>query len=439
MVTCALIICYKALRPRRDSAKIRLNEEGCRLINCEAVKQKILEEVTAEFFSRMMLSYSFSTSNLYNILHFVEFGVDPNYSADDVLYDKRYHMERSNRRINRIAARLKKDRSPGTGAEKDFAGAIFKPKYYDSIMYEGMVHGYNQICELLGRPEVEAVTAHLMQRADIKEPIEFCDYIDSLLVCGYCVDLGNIKRRAVTLPEVIFYTAIYMSTSTRSLWTLNRALIKNSDYSRALRWYEHYMEAFGNRTLYEAVIWEIFDMLYEKVACNYEELCGRNIQKFWLEEKYRDRKDRSRVLKKLEKITDGGTVSTSYLYKQLKAHPERNEDFIHTSNSISVVEMLLYDILPYAELIALGRLAKPANNEWMHAEDMLKKFYPKEIFGEHLEKEQKKALDNYEELQYREVAAHLADLVVMVASVSFNITEKMLHGLPEAIAWNSTE
>lgn len=409
------------------------------MINCDAVKQKILEEITAEFFSRMMLSYSFSTSNLYNVLHFVEFGVDPNYSADDVLYDRKYHMERSNRRINRIAVRLKEDRRPGVGAEKDFAGAIFKPKYYDSIMCEGMVCGYNQICELLGRPEVKAITANLMQRAAVNESIEFCDYDDSLVACGYCADIRKIERKSVTLPEVIFYTATYMSTSTRSLWTLNRALIKNSDYSRALRWHEHYMEAFGDRTLYEAVIWEIFDMLFEKVACDYEELCGCYIQKFWLDEKYRDRKDRTRVLKKLEKITHDGTISTRYLDKQLEAHPERSEDFVHTYNSISVVEMLLYDILPYAEMIALGRLSKPAKNEWMHAEEILKKFHKKETLDEYLEGEYEKAFANYEDLQYREVAAWLADLAVMVVNKSFGVAEKMLHGLPEAIAWNSTE
>lgn len=412
------------------------------MINCDAVKQGILGEITAEFFSRMMLSYSFSTSNLYNILHFVELGVDPNYSTDDVLYDRKYHMERSNRRLNRIAVRLKEDRSPGVGSEKDCAGAIFKPKYYDSIMCEGMVRGYNQICELLGRPEVKAITAHLMQQAEVKETIEFCNYDDHLVECGYCVDIRNIERKSVTLPEAIFYTTTYMSTSTRSLWTLNRALIKNSDYSRALRWYECYMEVFKKRTLYEAAVWEIFDMFFEKAACNYEELCGRCIQKFWLDEKYRDRKDRARVLKQVEKITCGGTVSTAHLDKQLEAHPERSEDFVHTSNSISVVEMLLYDILPYAEMIALGRLSKPSKNEWIHAEKMLKKFYrryPKGTLDGYLEDEYERALANYEDLQYREVAAWLADLVVMVVNVSFDIAKKMLYGLPEAIAWNSTE
>lgn len=414
------------------------------MINCDAVKQGILDIITAEFFSRMMLSYSFPTINLYNVLHFVEFGVDPYYRTDDNLYDRKYQMERSNRRINRIAERLKEERGSGVGSGKDCAGAIFKPKYYDSIMCEEMVRAYNQICELFGRTEVKPITKHLIQRACIEETVGFCDYDDCIVKCGYSVDIRNIKRTSVTLPEVIFYTSTYMSTSTRSLWTLNRELIKKTDYSRALRWYDRYMGVFKERTVYDAVVWEIFDMLFEKAACDYEDLCGLCIQKFWLDEKYRDRKDRKRVLKKLEKITEDGTVSRAYLEKQLEKYPERSDDFGHTYNSISLLEILLCDILPYAEMIALGRMARPTEDEWMHAEKIEKEFHEKEIRGELLKNEclnneYEKDRADYEDLQFREVAAWLADHVLTVVNVSFGIAEKMLHGLPEAIAWRTVE
>ena len=412
------------------------------MINCDAVKQAILEEVTAEFFSRIMLSYSMSTNNLYKILHSVEFGVDPNYCDEDELYDRKYNLERSNRRINRIAVRLKEDRSPGNGAVEDYAGSIREPKYYDSIMFEGMVRGYNQICQLLGRPKVKAMTPCFMQRAGVEETDELCHYDDHLVKCGYYVDIGNTGRKFITLPEAIFYTAIYMSTSARALWTLNRELINSSDYKRALRWYDGFMEYFKNRTTYEAVIWEMFDMLFEEIAGQYEELCGYCIQKFWLDEKYRDRKDRARVLEKLEEITYEGKVSRVYLDKQLETHPERGEAFVDTSNRISILEMLLYDILPYAEMIALGRQSKPSKKEWLLAEEVLKKsrvIYSADNPKELSQDEYENAVITYEVLQYCEVAAALADIVCRIVDESYGIAEKMLHGLPESIAWSSTE
>lgn len=412
------------------------------MINCDAVKLAILEKEVAEFFSRLMLSYSISTNHLYNILHYVEFGVDPNYCEDDVLYDRKYNMERSNRRINRIAARIKADRSPGNGSVKDYAGAIYESMYYDSIMFKGMIRGYNRLCQPLGRPKVKIITPHFMRRAGIQESDERCVYDDHLVKCGYCVDIRNIERKFVTLPEAIFYTAMYMSTSSRALWTLNRPLIKGLDYNRALHWYDKFMEEFKKRTIYEAIIWEVFDMLFEEVAGNYEELSGYCIQKFWLEEKYRDRKDRARVLRKLERITYEGETSRTYLDKQLEAHPERSEDFVNTSNRISIQEMLLYDILPYAEMIALGRLSKPSNKEWSLAEKDLEKFreiYSADSLSELSPAMYENALADYEVLQYREVAATLANIVCKIVDESYVIVEKMLHGLPESIAWRSTE
>lgn len=412
------------------------------MINCDAVKQAISKEMAADFCSEIMLSYSLSTNNLYNILHFVEFGVDPNYRNEDELYERKYHVERSNRRLNRIAARLKVDRKDGSGATENCAGAIFEAKYYDSIMHEGMVHGYNRIAQLIDRPKVKVITDKLMRRACVEESAVRNNYNDHLVECGYCIDIRSAERNMVTLPEAIFYTAIYMSTNTRSLFTLNRSIVKNSEYNRTLHWYEHFIEAFKNRALYEAIIWEMFDMLFEQTKSNYEEVCDDNILKFWLDEKYRNRKDRTRALKKLSKITYDGKVSEDHLNKQLAAHPERGEEFFNTFNRINILEMLLCDIIPYAEMIALGRLAKPKKAEYVQAKKAMETAYEKAYANKNddsLYEEYEKALADYENLQYKEVASWLADIVCRIVKECYGVVEEMLQHLPEAIAWKTAE
>lgn len=411
------------------------------MINCDAVKRAALEIIAAEFFAKTMLSYSFSTNNLYNVIHWLEFGADPNCS-DDSLYDRKYQMERSNRRINRIAVRMKIDREPKNGAMENYAGAIFEPKYYDSIMMKGMLQSYNRIAELIGRPTVRIVTDSLIQRADLEEDLELCKYDDYWVKCGYCTDIRTIARKGITLPEVIFYTAIYMSTYTRSLWTLNKALNTESDYRRARHWYESFIHVFKGQSLYEAVIWELFDKLFEKIQNSYEEICECNIQKFWLDEKYRNRKDRARVLRKLSAITHSGKVSSVYLDKQLEAHPERIEDYHNTFNTINILEMLLYDIVPRAEMIALGKMAKPKKVELRCAQKAMHEAAEKACADKNndlLQDEYMKAVVNYEELQYGEVAAWLADIVCKTVRGSYAVAEMLLQHLPESIAWKTAE
>lgn len=405
------------------------------MINCDMIKEGILDKTLAAFIAKAMLSFPFSISNLYNILHFVEFGVDPNHREEDVNYDRKYQMERTYRRINRIAIRLKE-------TQKESPGAVSEPKCYDEILFDSMVSGYNRLCQAIGRPAVKVITNRLMQRTTTDDLLTYFRYDDHLVKCGYCVDMRYITRDGIALPEAIFYTALYMSTRARAIGTLNSELTKKVDFDRAQRWYKNFMTEFKSHNLYEAIIWEVFDMFFEKIAEELEDITGYSIQKFWLDEKYRDRKDRTRALQKLTKIIHNGEVSTTYLDKQLNAHPERSEEFIQVANTISVLEMMLYDIIPHAEMIALNRESKPTDEDWLRATRALER--AKKQANLHSSNalstsEYERASASYEELQFIEVASWLADLVVRIVNTSFDVAEKMLCSLPEAVAWVLTE
>lgn len=400
------------------------------MIDCESFKESISKEIVASFFSKLMLSYSFSINRLYNILHYVEFDIDPNNNKEDAIYDRKSQVERSYRRINNIAIRFIHDKQASSKA-------IFNPKFYDGIMHEEMILHYNRLSKKLSRPAVRQITNDLLERAQVDTPFECCRYDDWWVEKGYCIPLSSINRDALTLPEILLYTSLYMSTRTRSLRTLNRALSKNSDYTRAVRWHDSFNSEFQSRKLFEAIVYEIFDMIFKETVDYYIEANETSIQNFWLNEKYRGRKDRKRVVEKLKDITGDEGVSRIYLEEQLEKHPERINEFFSLFESVNIAEVLLEDIIPRAELLALEKLKKPTKTDWMIA----KKEY-KKLSVLHWEDSKRvsieaydKACAKYEELQYLDVAAWLADIVVTVVKEGYAIVEKIVDYLPESIAW----
>lgn len=400
------------------------------MINCESFKAVISKEIVATFFSKLMLSYSFSINRLYNILHFVEFDIDPNNNKEDAIYDRKYQVERSYRRINNITIRFTYDQQASPKA-------IFKPKSYDGIMHKELILHYNRLSKKLRRPAVKQITNDLLERAQVDTPFECCRYDDWWVEKGYCIPLSSIDRDALTLPEILLYTSLYMSTRTRSIRTLNRTLNKNSDYARAVRWHDSFTSEFQSRKLFEAIVYEIFDMIFEETVGYYIKANETSIQNFWLNEKYRGRKDRKRVIEKLKDITGDDGVSRIYLEEQLEKHSERINDFFSSFESVNIAEMLLEDIIPRAELLALEKLQKPTKTDWIIAKNEYKKLSvlycgdSKRVSTEAYDK----VCAKYEELQYLDVAAWLADIVVAVVNEGYAIVEKIVDHLPESIAW----
>ena len=197
------------------------------------------------------------------------------------------------------------------------------------------------------------------------------------------------------------------------------------------------MTEFRSRKLFEAIVYEIFDMIFEVSLDYYIEASESSIQNFWLDERYRGRKDRKRVIQKLEKITENGVVSRQHLDKQLENHPERNDEFVRLYNSVNIAELLLEDIIPRAELIALGKARKPTRTDLLAAEKAYKEVSL--LYCDGCQKVSHDVYDKvcaeYEELQYMDMAAWLADIVITVINEGYTIVERIVDSFPESIAW----
>lgn len=384
------------------------------MINCDAIMKAINEMILGEFLSEILLSYAFERNKLYNVLHAIELNVDP-YNDNAKTYDRKYHVERSYRRIEHIASRLKIE---GQSA----GGSIFEAKIYDQVMCTELVNSYNRIAFYLNRPTVVIINEKMVQLAALDPgDVPKC-HDDALVQCGYCVGIPMMERNAIAFPELLIYTGLYMSTRARAISTLNKQLTEKKDYVRALRWYERLKAELESVVFYEAIVYELFDMLFDKVAASFVEVNESHIQQYWLDEKYRNRKDRKRVLKQLDRLTIDGEVLRTYLWKQLEEHHERSQPFFKSFEKLNICTMMLDDIMPRAEMIALRKMAGVSQQELASAEKTV-------------DLNNNKERDAFEELQLRAVATWLAEIFLSVIEEGYGIMEKMLLCLPESIAW----
>ena len=409
------------------------------MINVDAMKQAICNMFIGQFVGKLFLSYSITAKELYNVLHAVELGVDP-YPGADEEYNRSYNVERSYRRIEHIASRLKTRRTGGT--------SMFEAKIYDEAMFRELICSYNRVAAMVDRPMVTAITENLLQRADVTLESARRWYDDTLVRTGYCVDIGMMERSAFTFPELLLYSSLYMSTYNKSVSTLNKELIQKKDYERALRWRERQMKALQSNKLYEAIICELFDMIYDIVSVCLTETSESSIQKYWLNEKYRNRKDRRRVIKKLDKITHDGEVSKKYLEENLEKHPEWNDMFFESFELCSVGAMLIEEIMPRAEMIALRRMHGVSVSDLDEADKFLKsqiKELQQPKANHSTDSKTKMELDfkideayeMYEDKQFCAVATWLAESIVKVIEEGYGVVEKMLLCLHESVAWNN--
>lgn len=409
------------------------------MIDVDAVKRAISDMFIGEFLGKILLSYSITTKELYNVLHAVELGVDP-YPGADENYVRNYNVERSYRRIEHIASRIVKRKTGGT--------SMFEAKIHDEAMFQELICSYNRVAAMVDRPMVIAITEELLQRAEATlESARMC-YDDTLVRNGYCVDIGMMERSAFTFPELMLYSSVYMSTRNRAIKTLNKELVQKKDYARALRWYEGQVVALKSAELYEAIVLELFDMLFEDVSTCFTETNESGIQKYWLNEKYRDRKDRKRVIKKLDKITHDGEVSNKYLEENLVKHPEWNDMFFESFELCSVGAMLFEEIMPRAEMIALRKMRGVSVRDLNEAEILLKSQIEElqtQKANQSIDLKTKMELDFkideanavFEDKQFCAVATWLAECIVKVIEEGYSIVEKMLLCLHESVAWNN--
>ena len=390
------------------------------MIDSKSVKKAIVDMIVGEFLGKVLLSYLFDRNKLYNVLHAVELRIDP-FHEDAVTYDRKYHMERSYRRIEHIAMRLKKD--------DNGESSMFASKIYDDVMISGVICGYNRVAAIMNRPVVRPVTEKFLQQANVSIAHMPKVYDDSLVRCGYCVDIREMDRSAITLPEIILYTAVYMSTRARAINTLNKELSEKKDYKRATQWYKKLKTELYAEEVYESIVFELFDMLFDEVAARFTEANESGIQRFWIDEKYRNRKDRKRVLDKLDTTAKDVVISWTHVEKQLDTHPERAREFIENYELRSITTMLLEDIMPQAEAIALKKVPGVSPQELELAKERL-------YLKDHILPDEKD-LAEFERMQLREVATWLAEMVCIAIEESYNIVERMLQCLPEAIAWKN--
>ena len=394
-----------------------------------AFRKAISEKFVASFVGKTMLSYSFSTAELYNILHNLEFDLITN-ANERSLYERSYQTRRSYNRVERIAARL-------TDEKTACAGVIFHPKIYDQEMFDHLPLSYNRLATSISRPTIKVVTESFLHRADINDAYLWNDYQDELVACGYCVDTSKLKRKGLTLPEVMLYASLYMSTHSRSVLTLNMSLNQKRDYIRAEKWHNRTIEQLNSKALYGAIIYELMDMLFFEVMYNYIDFEKQHLQAYWLAEKYRDRKDRDRVLKKLDKMVIDDKISTFYLSSNLDLHPEQVSLFIEQSETLRIAERLLADVLLTAELVLFEIL--PNNLVINNGRVNLSEYINRDsILKEHLYQRTDLTEHSVEEEDYR-LAVWLAHLFQSMFEEGHRIACKMIDCLPEAVAWKQIE
>lgn len=394
-----------------------------------AIRKAISEKYIASFVGRIMLSYSFSTTELYNVLHSLEFSIGSEVTNSD-WYDRTYQTGRSYRRVERISARLAKE-------TVECAGAIYKPKIYDQEMFAELPNSYNQLVTMINRPPITVVTENYLQRADLNDAYLLSRYNDELVECAYCVDLSMIERKGLTLPELMLYVSLYMSTHSRSIQTLNKPLVKKSDYLRAVRWYERTIDYLTSSAVYEAVIHELMDMLFFEIMGNYIDICKQNIHEYWMDEKFRNRKDRDRVLRKLDKMERDGNISRVYLVQKLEMHPEWIPLFFEQVETISIAERLLWNVLFVAELMILGMVPDNllANDHQVDLSEYMEKVlllpghrYPRRCLTDF----------SIEENDYK-LAIWLAHLIQSMMEQGKRITYTLMDCFPESEAWKRIE
>ena len=289
---------------------------------------------------KLLLSQCFESTYIYTVFHENAFEINSDKEKDGCLRD--LETEKIRKRVIRLSNRLSCTNLP---AEEPVGNPLWFPKIYDSILQESMVKTYNNVvAEPLNIPKIHTiVTKKWLERG-----FENIEPMDNSVITpyGYTLDIFSEKRSKLTLSEIVMYAGLCLTTRSRAVNTLNKQVESAVDRRRAQKWFERYRACIRSENMHDAILRCIVSFIKEDVFRPYKKIREAHLREFWLDEKYKNRKDSEKAL---------------IAQKNYDIHYETDAKLlegIEQLGEINTIEVLCGEILPLAEFISLGVIPK---------------------------------------------------------------------------------
>lgn len=390
------------------------------------------EDYLIPAFQKMALTYSVSTSKLYDTVHDYEYDEEELGETEDGKFWRDYsrpeEVIRSYYRFRGIIERL--STIDVSTPEMDEGLLFFCPKVFDDILQDTLISTYNMVASVWGIAQItHMVPKNYIERSMLDTSDQKLNLIEditdySLPNAGYTLPLTSMERSALTFVECAVLSCIYSTFYRQAVPTLNRPLETESQKKRARGRFKKAIEIVYSKDFYISLCRTALDIVTD--FCLPEDMDKLHERA----ENYRLSKDvapnTSPVKKHLKKPHEASLISTFIaIYLSHRVFP--------------VAELILMEVFPNNESTVLdGKCLSDLDTAFLQAQDVTT---PSLDFSNNVKtskiisKATKKNLDENEVYKVSQIAYWLACKVAdaigaYITQVQHSVIE-LLRSLPE--------
>lgn len=259
----------------------------------------------------------------------MELGINQHYNTLEYR-EKLYENERAHKRYDNLLKRLVTVEC----ANKSATELLALPKRYDEKVRERQIELYNYAAAGIGFQKI----TNILSNSFIKKAAYLDEESPDKKVLARLFPYYNDDERiGVNFIEYIILGNIYLTTHSRSLFILNKAITTKNDRDRAEQWIAKVSDNMADPKMYKFYINAFFDIFYDVLIPEHLTAAEAYIRTAWLPEHYKYRKDAFIAAEKhrkyqLDRMGDKNTPELMFALQKMDA--------------VNNLEFLQYRIIP---------------------------------------------------------------------------------------------